>query len=117
MNPNESPVVAQPSLFKPSVTITGNREILPSNTQWLRLFLLPTNPLNAMMVSLQWLWSSYGSLSLALATPIAVQVIIGTVWLFLLSCLFVLSLKEPKAKIDLIWVLTSITLGVLLCVL
>jgi hypothetical protein len=117
MNPNESPVVAQPSLFKPSVTITGNREILPSSTQWLKLFLLPTHPLDALMVSLQWLWSSYSSLSIALITPVAAQVVIGIVWLFLLGCLFIVSLKEPRVKLDLIWVLISISLGICLCAL
>lgn len=115
MNLNESPVISQPSLLHPTVTIVGNREITPSTTQWLRLFLLPTNPLNALVVSQQWLWVAYGSTWVALISPLAVQVCIGVIWVFLGGCLGVLVAKEPRAKIDAIWVLFSCLLGVVLC--
>jgi hypothetical protein len=113
-NPNHNPVVIPGNSRRPS-EVVGNREIRPTSIQWVRLFALPTNPLEAMVVSLQWLWGSYASLSVSMVSPLAVQVVIGFIWLFLLGCLGILTVKDKTAQIDSIWVLLSITMGILLC--
>lgn len=115
MNPLDNPVVAQPSVFRPTVTVVGNREILPSTTQWVRLFALPTNPIDAMATSLGWLWAAYGTTLLTLISPLAVQVALGFIWLFLLGSLGLLVTKDTTRYPDAVWVSLSVLIGVALC--
>lgn len=115
MNPNDNPVVSQPSVFRPTVTVVGNREIIPSTTQWVRLFALPTNPIDAMATSLGWLWAAYGTTLLTFVSPLAVQVGLVFIWVFLVGSLALLVVKEPTRYPDAVWVSLSILLGVLVC--
>ncbi len=116
-NPQDNPIVSQPTLFRPSVNIQGNREITPSTLKWIRLLSVPTSPLDAFNVSLQWLFGAMVSVQLTLIFPLALQITIGAFWVLLGSLITIAVNKESHLVKDVALIVASVIIGFVLGVL
>lgn len=102
-DPDSNPRVTKPSLFKPDVEITGNREVVPTTTLYQRFFKLPTNPVIAFVKLNQYFVASLGSCWLVTFFPIIwLQVAIGLVWFMWFLFATITWLKHQELRHDLI---------------
>lgn len=116
-NPNDYPVVSQPSPRNPSVEIRGNRETAPSTIKWIKLLSVPTSPLDAVNTTLQWLFAAKVSIDIALVSPFALQVVFGVAWVLLASLISIVVSKEPELVPSVCLIAFSVILGFILGVL
>lgn len=110
-DPDKLPKVSRPSMFRPEVEVQGNREVLPGLTQYLRLYLLPSNPINAFMKLCQYYLSSALVSWLIPALPSYILIslsVVSAVWL-VFACTTMA--KHEQSRYDITVTLLVILLG------
>lgn len=116
-NPYNNPTVSQPSVFRPTVVVEGNRETSQTLHGWLQLLQLPNTPLDTFNTCLQWLFVSQVATQVALVAPLWLQISLMMPWLFLAFMMSYLVNKVPQIIPDVLVITVSVVLGVCLVIL